>query len=243
MKISTISLFPEIFSSLDHGIIGRAINTELIQTSHKQLRDYSLRDDGRIDDRPFGGGCGMILSPEPLLQAITDTKEQTSDVVIHLCPTGKTFNQATAKKLALANHLIFVCSRYEGIDARMNEHINMSLSLGDFVLTGGELAAMCMIDCIVREIPGTLGNEQSRIEDSYQSDRLDYPHFTRPWNWRRQSPSDVLRSGNHRSIEDWKKQQIIGRTWLCRPDLMLGKSLSDEDIKHLETFLKQNNWE
>ena len=243
MKITTISLFPEIFTCLDMGITGRAQAHKLVDLTHSQLRDYSTQADGRIDDKPYGGTGGMVMSPEPIYRALKDHVRAPTDLVIHLSPCGQTFNQTIAKQLSTHSHLLFLCSRYEGIDQRLTPHIDLTLSLGDFVISGGEIAAACMIDAVIREIPGALGNAQSLKEDSHQHGLLDYPHFTRPWQWHGQSPQDVLRSGNHSLIDDWKRQQSIGRTWLLRPDLLLKKNLSDIDIKDLTAFLKQHNWE
>ena len=238
MKITTISLFPEIFDSLSYGVIGRATRNKLVAMKHLQLRSYSKRTDRRVDDHAYGGSCGMLIRPDVMHDAIMDAQSATTGTVIQLCPTGQQFSQEHAHKLSLQNHLIFLCGRYEGMDHRIEQHIQMKFSIGDFVISGGELAAATMIDSIVRLMPSVLGNACSAENDSYQDDLLDYPQYTRPYNWHRQCPPDVLVSGNHRLIQDWQEQQKLGITWLHRPDLLKGRWLTKKQVDLLHNYLK-----
>lgn len=239
MKISTISLFPEIFKSLDYGVTGRALAANIVQLTHHQMRDASSRKDRRVDDTPYGGSCGMLLSVDVLERAIENAISKQPGKIIQLCPTGEKFTQKQAAKLSLEPHIVFLCGRYEGMDKRIESRIDCSYSVGDYVLSGGELAAACMIDSIIRLLPGSLGNELSAPQDSFQENLLDFPQYTRPWDWRRQTPPDVLKSGNHQDIKLWQEQQMLGNTLLQRPDMLLGQKLTQQQVAMLKAFLKQ----
>ncbi len=245
MWIGTVSLLPEMFQALHHGVIGRAIEHNKIQLNHWQIRDYTEDTHKTVDDKPFGGGPGMVLMAEPLYQAISATKAAApiTPRVICLSPQGKIFNQSAAKQMAKTKTpLVFVCGRYEGIDERLIEDcIDEEWSIGDYVISGGEFAAMTMIDAIVRLIPGVLGHEASAEQDSYMDNLLDYPHYTRPAVWRGKSTPAVLMDGNHQEIANWRQKQRLGRTWLRRQHLLNRVSINPFEQKLLTQFLSEHN--
>ena len=180
MRISILTLFPEMFSIFDHSIIGRAREKDLVNLEYYNIRDYSLNKHKKVDDYPYGGGAGMVMTPQPIIDSIKAAKEKNSGKVIFLGPRGKTFNQEMAQELSKEENLIFLCGHYEGIDERAYKHIDMEVSLGDFVLTGGEMAAIPIIDSVLRLIPGVLGKEESFMDESYSDGLLEYPQYTRP---------------------------------------------------------------
>lgn len=240
--IFTISLFPEIFNCLNHGVLRRA-SSEGVALTHLQLSDYAVRKDRRVDDRPFGGSSGMLLQAPIIDAALSDLKSHYPQAQLIVAdPTGRPFKQSDAARLSRTPELIFLCGRYEGIDARVwHKHPAEFYSIGDVVVTGGELPACLMIDAILRELDGILGNPESRRQDSFQSSRLDYAQYTRPWDWKSITPPDILRTGHHEKLRRWRHQQSLGITWLHRPDLLIGQTLSHEDIEDLMTYL--NEWE
>ena len=245
MWMGTVSLLPEIFQALNNGVIGRAIEHQKIQVHHWQVRDFTEDTHRTVDDKPFGGGPGMILMAEPLYQAISAAKKAAPSPakVIHLTPQGKSFNQAAATNMAQAGTpLIFVCGRYEGIDERLIEScVDEEWSIGDFIITGGELAAMTMIDAISRLIPGVLGHHASAEQDSFSDDLLEYAHYTRPAVWRGESAPAVLMDGNHQEIANWRQKQRLGRTWLRRQTLLNQTTLNPFEQKLLSQFLSEHN--
>ena len=239
MRTYILTLFPEMFDSpFNHSIIRRAQEHGLVNISVRNFRDYAHDKHHTVDDYPYGGGPGMILKPEPLFEAIEKVKEEigVSQVpVILLSPQGRVFNQKIAQELASCPYLILICGHYEGIDERVRENLATDeISLGDFVLSGGELAAMIIVDAVVRLLPGVLGASNSPQEDSFSNGILEYPQYTRPAIYRSWSVPQVLLSGNHAEISYWRRRQALERTLKRRPDLIQKASLSEEDRKLLE---------
>lgn len=229
--ITTISLFPDMFNALKAGIPGRAIDKGLLTLSHLQLRDYAEAPHYRVDDRPYGGGPGMVMCYEPLAKSINaaKTKPPQASRVIHLSPQGKPITHQKILELSQLPNLILVASRYEGIDARLLEtHVDEEISIADCVVSGGELPAMILIDALIRCLPGALGDAQSALEDSFVSGLLDHSHYTRPELINELAVPPVLLSGNHAAIKTWRHEQSVKKTWQMRPDLIkrdpLGKS-------------------
>lgn len=241
MKFAVITLFPEIMNALNFGIVGRAIRKDLINIISINPRDYSKDKNKTIDDAPFGGGPGMVMMAEPLNQAIYEAKQKVKAAsVIYLSPQGKPFNQSLAKKAALSGDLIMLAGRYEGIDQRIiDTYVDEEWSLGDYVISGGEFAAIVMIDAISRCIPGVVGDVDSVLEDSFYQGLLKHPHYTRPEFYEGQPVPKVLLSGNHRDIARWRKKHSLGTTWLKRPDLLEKRSMSQEEKKLLDEFIKE----
>ena len=246
MKFKVLTLFPEnLKSSLEYGVIGRAQNKKIIDIEYINPRDYSDNNYGSIDDKPYGGGPGMVIKADPLLKAIGIAKEGTSEVcpIVFLSPQGSLFDQQKAESFAKLQDLILVSGRYEGIDERVIELTEnaIEISLGSFVLSGGEIAASAMIDSITRLIPGALGHEMSALQDSFTEDLLDYPHYTRPELFRNISVPEVLLSGNHHEINRWRLKQALGRTHQRRPDLLERRQLSDDETTLLEEYLEESS--
>ncbi len=244
MKFKVLTLFPEnLKSSLDYGVIGRAQKQNIIDIEYINPRDYSDNNYGSIDDKPYGGGPGMVIKADPLLKAIEFAKGGTSEIcpVVFLSPQGLLFNQKKAESYAKFKDLILVSGRYEGIDERVIELTEnaLEISLGSFVLSGGEIAASAMIDSITRLIPGVLGHEMSALQDSFTEDLLDYPHYTRPELFRNISVPKVLVSGNHHEINRWRLKQALGRTYQRRPDLLEQRQLSDDETVLLEEYQEE----
>lgn len=224
MKIDAITIFPDYFKALDLSLLGRAQTEELIEVKVLDLRDFTDDKHRTVDDTPFGGGAGMLMKAEPWGQALDQVADEGS-VVIFPSPAGELFKQETAKELAKADHLIFACGRYEGIDQRVIDYAKTvatvrEISLGDYVLNGGEVAAIAMIEAIARLIPGVIGNSESLSEESHSAGLLEYPSFTKPASWRGFEVPEVLLSGNHGEIAKWRKEQSEVRTRARRPDLL-----------------------
>lgn len=224
MKIDAITIFPDYFKALDLSLLGRAQTEELIQVKVLDLRDFTDDKHRTVDDTPFGGGAGMLMKAEPWGQALDQVADEGS-VIIFPSPAGELFKQETAKELAKADHLIFACGRYEGIDQRVIDYAKTvatvrEISLGDYVLNGGEVAAIAMIEAIARLIPGVIGNSESLSEESHSDGLLEYPSFTKPASWRGFEVPEVLLSGNHGEIAKWRKEQSEVRTRARRPDLL-----------------------
>lgn len=242
MKIEVITLFPELVEQVGkHGMPRIAAESGALQLTTRNPRDYSGNKWRRVDDRPYGGGPGMVMEAEPLKLAIAAAKEVTGPArVIALSPQGERFTQAWAQRLSQEAGLILLCGRYEGIDERlMTDEIDAELSLGDFVLSGGELGAMVVVDAIARLLPGVLGHGESAQNDSFSAGLLDHPHYTRPEDWAGQPVPEVLMSGDHAAIRRWRMQQALGNTWLKRPDLLEGLSLGKDQQKLLREFIGQ----
>jgi tRNA (guanine37-N1)-methyltransferase len=222
LRFDVITIFPGMFASvLDESIIKRAQQKKKVSIKVHDLRDYTQDKHKKVDDRPFGGGPGMVMTPQPVFDAVKKIKSRRRAVVILTCPTGKPLTQKLAKKLTKHKNLIIVCGRYEGVDDRVRQHIvDESISIGDYVLTGGELPAMVLIDCLTRLVPGVLGKEESLAEESFENGLLDFPQYTRPANFRGIKVPDVLLSGNHVQIQQWRKKQAMAITKENRPDLL-----------------------
>lgn len=245
MLIGVVTLFPEMFAAVtDFGITGRATREGVVSVQCWNPRDFTADRHRTVDDRPFGGGPGMLMKTAPLQAAIRAAKEglaaqqQGSPTVIYLSPQGRRLDQQGVEELAQRQQLILVCGRYQGIDERVLRHeIDEEWSLGDFVLSGGELAAMVMIDAITRYQPGALGHEGSAAADSFADGLLDCPQYTRPQEYEGESVPEVLLSGDHEQIRVWRLQQSLGSTWLKRPDLLEKIALSVEQKRLLEQFI------
>lgn len=239
MKVCILTLFPELFGPFwDHGIIRRAVQGEKLRPLTINIRDHAEGRHRVTDDRPYGGGCGMVMKPEPLSaaleEAITWVPHATT---LLLSPQGRTFDQPLAESLAVAEELILVCGRYEGVDERfIDRHVDVELSIGDFVLTGGELGAMVIVDAVTRLIPGVLGNEDSAQSDTFSDGLVEYAHYTRPPVFDGQDVPDILLSGNHREIDRWRQESALIRTVLKRPDLLEQRKLTAEERETLEKW-------
>jgi tRNA (guanine37-N1)-methyltransferase len=225
MRIDIITIFPKMFAPiLNESIIKRAQTKGKVKIYIHDLRDYTLDKHRKVDDRPFGGGSGMVLSPEPIFRAaesISSRAKNHKPWVILLCPQGKRLNQDSAKKLARHKHLILICGRYEGVDDRVRLHLaDEEISIGDYVLTGGELPAMVLLDTIVRLLPGVLGDKNSLNFESFEGNLLEYPQYTRPAFFRGLKVPAILLSGDHSKIEIWRRREALKRTKLRRPDLI-----------------------
>ncbi len=236
MRIDIVTLFPNMFSSpFDESIIKRAIDSRLVEIVLHNLRDYGLGKHRVVDDYPHGGGAGMVLMPEPLFAAVEAIKGKSEIPVILLTPQGRLFNQKVAEELVTYSQLILVCGHYEGVDERVREHlVTDEISIGDYVLTGGELAAMVVIDAVVRQLPGVLGSEESARDDSHSTGLLEYPQYTRPQTYRGWEVPPVLLSGNHAEIAKWRREQAILRTLARRTDLLEKADLLEEERKTVE---------
>ena len=244
MKFDIVTLFPEMVESVANvGVLGRAVKNDHIQLNSWNPRDYTTDKHRTVDDRPYGGGPGMLMKVAPLKAAIKDAKKTApKSRVIYMSPQGKTVTQQDVKALAELPGLILIAGRYEGIDERIIESlVDEEWSIGDYVLSGGELPALVLVDAIARMIPGVLGDAQSAEQDSFMQGLLDYPHYTRPEEIDGRTVPQVLLSGNHRDIERWRLQQSLGRSWLRRPDLIEALNLTDEQQQLLESFKQDNN--
>ena len=224
MRIDAISIFPEFFQVLDISLVGKARQQSLLDIHIHDLRQFTQDKHKSVDDTPFGGGAGMIMKPEPWGLAL-DSVLSPESIVVFPSPAGALFKQDTARQLANAKHLVFACGRYEGIDQRVVEYAStrakvFELSLGDYVLNGGEVAAVAMIEAVVRLVPGVIGNSESLDEESHSDGLLEYPGYTKPAVWKGMSVPEVLLSGNHAEIEKWRKAQSLERTRQTRPDLL-----------------------
>ena len=228
-----LTLFREMFSSfLSVSIIKRAHEKGLVSTSILDYRQWSTDKHQTVDDTPYGGGGGMVLKPEPLFYAIDDLLAESEErpPIILMTPQGEPFTQKKAEELAKHPHLILICGHYEGYDERIRQYlVTEEISIGDYVLTGGELPAMVVMDSIIRLIPGVLGNQRSAVEDSFATGLLEYPQYTRPAEFRGMKVPEVLLSGHHQRIEEWRRYQSLLRTWQRRPDLLETADLTDED--------------
>lgn len=238
MKIDILTLFPEMFSLFNESIIGRAKEKGLFEINPVNIRDYSKDRHKKVDDYPYGGGSGLVMSVQPIRDALKDLKKTNQGPVIFLGPKGKTFNQDMAKRLAKEEQLIFLCGHYEGIDERLYEDIDEEISLGDFILTGGEMAAIPIIDSILRLREGVLGTDESSIEESFSENLLEYPQYTRPEEYEGQRVPEVLLSGHHENIRQWRRYQMLKITKEQRPDLYEKHQLSKDDLKIIEKFTK-----
>lgn len=233
MKIDVLTLFPEMFAGpLDVSIVQRARKTGLLDLRIHNLRDWTHDRHQTVDDRPFGGGAGMVLKPEPLFESVKSLAVGDTQVVL-MTPVGRVFNQAVARELAVRPHLLFICASYEGVDERVIESlVDEEISIGDYVLTNGGLPTMVVIDAITRLLPGALGDEASAQDESFSHGLLEYPHYTRPAEFRGMAVPDILLSGNHAAIAAWRAVQARERTGQRRPDLLINEN---ENMKTGET--------
>jgi len=243
MKCSVITIFPEIFHAyLNESIMKRAALKSLLDVTIHNLRDYTTDRHRTVDDYPYGGGAGMVMKPEPFFKAVeTICPDPSSRRVIMLSPAGKRFEQETAVELSNeSKNLVFLCGRYEAIDERVRtDLVNDEISAGDYVLTGGELPALVIIDAVARLIPGVLGDEHSAEVESFSWGILDYPHFTRPPEFRNLKAPEILLSGHHKDIERWRRKEALRRTLMNRPDLLEKACLSDIDYKLIKEIKEE----
>jgi tRNA (guanine37-N1)-methyltransferase len=247
MRADIITIFPGLFPGpLGDGIMGRAIDRGLLDLQVHDLRDYAEGPHRQVDDEPFGGGGGMLLKPEPLFAAVESVRAQLEQdgvpagPVVLLSPQGETLLQSRAEELARGEQMTLLCGRYEGVDERVREHlVDFELSIGDYVLTGGELAAMVVVEAVTRLQPGALGDAEAAGRDSFSEGLLDYPQYTRPAEFRGYVAPEVLRSGNHQAIASWRHEQSLLATARKRPDLLANQRLSEQD----KTFLKNESRE
>ncbi|MDO9311807.1 MAG: tRNA (guanosine(37)-N1)-methyltransferase TrmD [Nitrosomonas sp.] len=246
-ECDVITLFPEMFNAItQYGVTGKANRNDFFRLNTWNPRDFTHDKHRTVDDSPYGGGPGMVMMAQPLEDAISQAKARQNALgiektqTLYLTPQGKRLDHEMVKQLSTLPGLILLCGRYEGIDERLiMSEVNMEISIGDYVVSGGELAAMILIDCIVRQIPGTLGHPESANQDSFADGLLDYPHYTRPEIYKGSSVPEVLISGNHAHIRRWRLQQALGRTWLKRPDLFelkFAHGMTIEEEKLLEEF-------
>ncbi len=245
LQVEVISIFPEMFAAIsEYGITSRAVKQGLLQLTCRNPRSYTEDRHQTVDDRPFGGGPGMVMKIEPLERALADARlaAGVQAKVIYLSPQGRRLTQSAVRELANEDALILIAGRYEGIDERFIEaHVDEEWSIGDYVLSGGELPAMVLIDAVTRMLPGALGHADSAEEDSFADGLLDCPHYTRPEVYAGKRVPDVLLSGNHEHIRRWRLQQSLGRTCERRADLLDSRSLSGEEQKLLAEYLRQRN--
>jgi len=244
MQMQIVTLFPEMVNAVaEYGVVGRAIERNRVSLGYQDPREYTDDAHRTVDDRPYGGGPGMVMKFEPARAAITAARSAMPEgsPVICLTPQGKVFDQATAKRYAALPGIILLAGRYEGIDERLLQtDVDEELSLGDFVLSGGEIAAMAVIDAVVRLLPGVLGDTESAEQDSFMDGLLDHPHYTRPEEVEGQRVPEVLLSGDHARIAKWRYQQALGRSYLRRPDLVEKLELNDEQRALLDEYLTEN---
>jgi tRNA (guanine37-N1)-methyltransferase len=238
INIHILTLFPEFFDGpFNVSIIKRACDKGLINIDIINIRDFSKDKHRKVDDYPYGGGCGMVMKPEPIFDAVEFVEnkiDSTNRRIILLSPQGKTFNQTLARDLSKEKHLILICGHYEGIDERVKTLVTDEISIGDYVLTGGEAPALVIVDSTIRFIPGVLGSRESSANDSFSEGLLEYPHYTRPENYRGLKVPDILLSGNHKEIELFRRKEALKRTYEKRPDLFNKLKLTKDDIELLQ---------
>lgn len=230
MRFAVFTLFPGMFSGpFSQSIIARAVARELVRIDLYNFRDMALDRHHTVDDYPYGGGAGMVLQPGPLFAAVEASGLPEGAPIVLLTPQGRTFNQSVARRLAAQETVALICGHYEGVDERVREHLaTEEISLGDFVLSGGEIAAMAVVDAVTRLLPGVI-DQESTVEESYQSGLLEYPHYTRPPDYQGWPVPDILLSGNHGAIARWRREQALRRTWERRPDLIRTVELSAKE--------------
>ena len=233
MRIDILTLFPEMFSSLDHSIVGRARKSEKIDVNFHNFRDVATNTQKHVDDMPYGGGQGMLLMPQPIFDTMASFPHENARVLM-MDPAGRKFDQAFAEELATEEQIVFLCGHYEGFDERIKTLVTDEVSLGDYVLTGGEVAAAVMIDATVRLIPDVLGKKASHEDDSFSSGLLEYPQYTRPEDFRGLKVPEVLMSGHHENIRKWRLSESLAKTQRLRPDLLEKYELNAEENEILK---------
>lgn len=244
MRIDVVTLFPPMFEAISaYGVTGRAVERGIVELGLWNPRDYTHDRHRTVDDRPYGGGPGMLMKVQPLRDALHDAKsasEQPSHVV-YLSPQGRPLDQVGVHELAGYEHLVLIAGRYEGVDERLIEaEVDEEWSIGDYVLSGGELAAMVVIDAVTRLLPGALGHEDSAQQDSFSHGVLDHPHYTRPEVFEEMPVPDVLLSGDHAAIARWREKQALGRTWLRRPELLTRLKMNERQQQLLQEFIQEH---
>jgi tRNA (guanine37-N1)-methyltransferase len=242
MIFDILTLFPEMFRSpLEGSIIGKAREAGLIHVNLFNIRDYAEGKHRVTDDYPYGGGKGMIMKPEPIMRGIEAIRSGNPEVrVILMTPQGYPLRQEVVKGLAQQSHLLLICGRYEGVDERVRDVVDEEISIGDYILTGGELAALVVIDAVSRQIPGVLGDENASGDDSFSQGLLEHPQYTRPQEFAGRKVPEILLSGDHQAIEQWRRQEALRRTWKRRPDLLPKVVLSEAEHQILEEFKRSS---
>lgn len=238
MRIDILTLFPDMFNLFNESIIGRGKEKGLYSINTVNIRDYSTDRHRKVDDYPYGGGNGLVMTVQPIADAIGEIRKVNDGPVIFLGPKGKTFDQQKALELSKKENLIFLCGHYEGIDERLYDLIDEEISLGDFILTGGEMAAIPIIDSILRLRDGVLGTDSSSVEESFSENLLEYPQYTRPEQYDGKNVPEILLSGHHENIRQWRRYMMLKTTMEKRPDLYRQHTLSKDDLKILKKFAK-----
>lgn len=239
MKIDILSLFPEMFEGfLNTSIIKRAIDSSLVEINIHDFRDFSLNKHKKVDDYPYGGGAGMVLMCQPIVDCLK-TLITPESLVILMSPQGKTLKQSLSAKLSLNKHIIIICGHYEGFDERIRDYVDMELSIGDYILTGGELSSMVVCDSIIRLLEGSI-REQSHEDDSFSNGLLEYPQYTRPFEYDGKQVPEVLMSGHHENIRKWRLKQSLLKTYKKRPDLLENREMTKEEYKFIQEIEKND---
>jgi tRNA (guanine37-N1)-methyltransferase len=241
MRFDVLTIFPEVFHPyLECGVLGKAVERGLIQIKIVNIRDFASGKHKNTDDRPYGGGEGMVMKPEPIYNALESIDREENSLVVLLSPQGERFDQEMAWELSKYDQLILICGRYEGVDERVRILCaEKEISIGDYILTGGELAALVVIDAVSRLIPGVLGGQFSNVEESFSNGLLEYPQYTRPRVFKGLEVPEVLLSGNHEQIKKWRRREAIKRTLERRPDLLKKARLSEEDLSFIEELKRR----
>jgi tRNA (guanine37-N1)-methyltransferase len=243
MRYTIYTLFPNLITPwLNEALLAKAIERQLINVDVRDLRKHAGNKHNRVDDTPYGGGAGMVIRVDIAAKAIAEVREETEPgEIILLSPAGEKFTQKIAEELAAKQHLLFLCGRYEGFDARVERLVTRELSIGDYVLMGGEIAALTILEATARLLPGVLGDAESHAQDSFTTGLLDYPEYTRPLEFNGEKVPDILLSGHHGNIETWRRQEALKRTLERRPDLLKGLELSKADKTYLQKLLESSD--
>lgn len=239
MKIDVLTLFPEMFAPMNQSLMGQAQANRVIEFQTHNFRQFAVNKHGHVDDYPYGGGAGMLLQVQPIVETLESIQPQPTARIILMDPAGVPFTQAMAREWSTAEQLIFICGHYEGFDERVRNYVTDEVSLGDYVLTNGELPTMVMIDATVRLMPEVLGNADSIVDESHQRSLLEHPQYTRPREFRGQAVPDILLSGHHGNIELWQRKEAIRRTYLRRPDLLAEASLTEQELQWLSEIREE----
>ena len=242
IRFEILTLFPEMFRSpFDQSILHRAIEKGILHVEVRNIRDYAEGRHHVADDYPYGGGAGMVMKPEPIVRAIAAAREgHDGSHVILLSPQGRPFRQSEATRLSLKSRLVLVCGRYEGVDERVRAFVDEEISIGDYILSGGEVAAMVIVDAVVRLVPGVVGASEGIMDDSFSDGLIEYPQYTRPRVYRGMHVPEILLCGDHRKIERWRRAQSLRRTLTRRPDLLCDQDLGEEDRALLKEFFRED---